>query len=368
MAIYKKYLFSMANNQKADTSMRRQDVSVLGGCLLGAAVGDAIGLPYEGLSPRRARRFAKLPLQHRFVLGRGMVSDDTDHTIFVVQALLRSSGDAVLFRRCLAWRLRCWLLCLPAGIGLATLRGIVRLWLGFKTSGVYSAGNGPAMRSAILGAAFPDDVALRHAHVEASTTLTHTDPKALAGALAVAEVAARIATGEWKTRPSVDDFIRALLAVSSDKAWQACVADMREFCDEAAPIAGAQARYSTGQGVTGYVLHSVPFALLVWFRCFGDYRATIETVTQAGGDVDTVAAIAGALAGAAVGVSGIPASWRDGVKDWPHSIAYLQDLAAALAGEQVQVNTQFSSMLLPRGVLFTMLVLAHGFRRLLPPY
>ncbi len=56
---------------------------ILTGCLWGCAVGDAIGLPYESLSVRRARRFARLPLKHCFVFGRGMVSDDTDHTVFV---------------------------------------------------------------------------------------------------------------------------------------------------------------------------------------------------------------------------------------------------------------------------------------------
>ena len=116
------------------------------GCLWGCAVGDAIGLPYEGLIARRARRLARLPLKHRFVFGRGMISDDTDHTVFVAQALIRSKGDPARFQTVLAWRLRLWLLCLPAGIGLATLRGIVRLWLGLRPSGVFSAGNGPATR------------------------------------------------------------------------------------------------------------------------------------------------------------------------------------------------------------------------------
>jgi len=49
-------------------------------------------------------------------------------------------------------------------------------------------------------------------------------------------------------------------------------------------------------------------------------------------------------------------------------MAYLHRLAAALSGEGVAVDTHYSIWLLPRGMLFTALVLAHGFRRLLPPY
>jgi hypothetical protein len=38
------------------------------GSLLGRALGDAIGLPYEGLSPRRAQRMLGPPDRHRFLL------------------------------------------------------------------------------------------------------------------------------------------------------------------------------------------------------------------------------------------------------------------------------------------------------------
>lgn len=41
------------------------------GAILGTAVGDAIGLPREGLSRRRAARFYGDELRHRFLFGRG---------------------------------------------------------------------------------------------------------------------------------------------------------------------------------------------------------------------------------------------------------------------------------------------------------
>jgi hypothetical protein len=184
------------------------------GCLLGCAVGDSIGLPYEGLSARRARRFVRLPLRHRFAFGRGMVSDDTDHSVFVAQALIRSGGEPEGFRRALSWRLRLWLLCLPAGIGWATLRSILRMWLGLRNSGVWSAGNGPAMRSGIIGAALHSDPERRRALVAVSTRLTHTDPRALAGALAIAEVTSRLASGAWVRQPPTAELAALLHEVS----------------------------------------------------------------------------------------------------------------------------------------------------------
>src|SRR5260221_9310427 len=87
------------------------------GAILGTAVGDALGLPYENLSRRRGLRLLGPPDRHRFFFGRGMVSDDTEHACMVAQALIAAGNDAAHFRWNFAWRLRLWLLTLPAGVG-----------------------------------------------------------------------------------------------------------------------------------------------------------------------------------------------------------------------------------------------------------
>lgn len=150
------------------------------GCLLGTAVGDAIGLPCEHLSPQRQGKLFPGLDGHRFLFGRGMTSDDTEHTALVAQSLIVSAGDPQAFARDLAWRMRFWLLGLPIVIGLATLRGLLKLWLGFspESSGVFSAGNGPAMRSALIGVCYGEDMERMRRLVRISTRLTHTDPKA----------------------------------------------------------------------------------------------------------------------------------------------------------------------------------------------
>src|SRR5436190_24086422 len=99
----------------------------LTGVLLGTAVGDALGLPAENLSSRRIRRWWKGEWRMRFVFGRGMISDDTEHTLMVAQALLSHPKDADKFQRCLGWKFRWWLVGLPAGVGLATARACLRL-------------------------------------------------------------------------------------------------------------------------------------------------------------------------------------------------------------------------------------------------
>ena len=86
----------------------------LAGLLIGTAVGDAIGLPRESMSARRALRlFGGSPLGHRFLLGHGMISDDTEHAFMTGQALLKSPDDSKRFASSLAWRLRWWFAALP---------------------------------------------------------------------------------------------------------------------------------------------------------------------------------------------------------------------------------------------------------------
>lgn len=340
--------------------------SAIEGCLIGCAVGDSICLPYEGIGPRRLSKLIKLPLKHRFIFGRGMVSDDTDHSVFVAQALARNPSDPDSFARTLAWRLRFWLLCLPAGIGLATLKSIVKLWFGFSPSrsGVFSAGNGAAMRSALLGVFHDEDADLRLRFIKASTAITHSDPKALYGARAVADLAAFITRNSSK--PTFAELENILQNAGEGDEWSEAVRRTLDAC-ELGKIEAAVTTDGLKRGVSGYILHTLPVAVAAWYIHDGDFRKTIEVIALLGGDTDTVAAIAGSLAGISCGRDGIPEDWVSGIMDKPHGVKSICKLSESLSAGRAD-DTGFSWMLLPRGVFFTVLVLGHGFRRLLPPY
>lgn len=333
--------------------------------LIGAAVGDSLGLPAEGLSASRIARRWPGPWRQRLVFGRGMISDDTEHTVFVAQCLAKSGGDPADFQRRLAWRLRFWLLCLPAGIGLATLRAIVKLWLGFPPShsGVFSAGNGPAMRSAVIGVFFENDPERLHAYVRASTRLTHTDPKAEIAALAVARTAAFASAG--KDPGTVEELWRN--TGHSDEQWQSLITAILSSRDQDHSVADFARSIGLHKGVSGYAYHSVPVALYAWYRHFGDFRTGLEAAINCGGDTDTVGAIAGSLLALN---SPIPQEWREQLTDYPISITYLTDLAHALEAAQKGVDgpmPPFRWFALPlRNLLFLAIVLFHGFRRFIP--
>ena len=339
------------------------------------AVGDAVGLPFEGISKGRQHRCGPDLTRHHFCFGRGMVSDDTEHACMTAQAVIASGGDPDRFACSLAWRMRLWLLGLPAGIGGATLRGMLRLWMGFspERSGVDSAGNGPSMRSPILGVLFAHDWGLCRELVRRSTIMTHTDPVALHCALAVA-VAAGLAVRE-PGLTATEVFPGALAAAIPD-AGPEFIEVMRRVVESAGRGESTEDfALSMGleRGVSGYSLHSVPVAVHAWLSHPMDYAAAVTAAIQCGGDTDTTAAIAGGIVGAAVGRGGIPPQWLDGLLEWPCGVAWMERLAERSVGvaesrepgKPVVFNVPGQFL---RNLFFLGVVLIHGFRRLLPPY
>ena len=337
------------------------------GSLLGTAVGDAMGLAFEGLGARRASRLFKGPLRHRLIAGKGMVSDDTEHACFTARALILARGDVDAFGRHLASSLRWWLAGLPAGIGLATLRSILKSCVGFppQRSGVFSAGNGPAMRSAIIGVALGAAPAQMVAFVRRSTLLTHSDPKAFHGALAVALAAHCAATA------CAGNFMASLEALMANESASG---EFLSLAQRAALSASrgeglavfAESIGSRG-GISGYMLHTVPCVLQVWFRHGNDFAAGVAEIIAAGGDTDTAGAIFGGIAGAGCGKEGIPPDWIGGIVEWPRSTAWIERLGEALANGG-DVPRYFVPGIPLRNAVFMLIVLAHGFRRLAPPY
>lgn len=343
------------------------------GMILGTAVGDAIGLPAEGFSRARTAKMFKGRWRHHFIFGHGMTSDDTEHTWFVVQSLLAHPVSAEKFARRLGWCMKWWFASLPAGIGLATARACIKLWLGFsaKTSGVYSAGNGPAMRAAPIGAFFCSSQKDLDTFISASTKITHTDPKALIGAKAIAVTAAWIVRDGLEQRPSAEVFCMLLNDIApEDPEWISIVENIKKSLEKNLTVDEFVDTLKLQDGVSGYIYHTVPVALFAWHRHFGNYEESLTKVLNCGGDTDTAGAILGALAGLTVGEKGIPEDWVGGIVEWPRSIRLLRESADRLAklkdgGSPKGSVRYFWPGILPRNIAFLAIVLGHAFRRLL---
>lgn len=261
------------------------EVERLSGFMLGTMIGDAIGLPFEGVRRRRvAALLRSKPLRHRLLFRYGFVSDDTEHMLMTVIAWQRSSGDVSVFARRLAWQLRLWMLSVPPATGLATAKACIKLLLGIPPhrSGVRSAGNGPAMRAGVLGLLCRSDDELRDFSL-AAARITHRDERAEHGALAVA-IAARASAESTDHAAMLEAFGVALDRLLPEGQMRAAIDDARASVERGESTEAYADALGCARGVTGFVMHTVPVVLHLWMCDPADYREGLERIIRLGGD------------------------------------------------------------------------------------
>lgn len=294
------------------------------GSLVGCAVGDALGAPVEGLSAGQIRdRYGKVTdfIDARF--GAGKITDDTQMTVVLTQALLEAgkfskSHVALKFGR--------WVELSDTGIkeargmGEACCEACRKVNAGASAgeSGVSSAGCGAAMRAAPIGLLYFNDMKrLMRAAVD-QALITHTDPRGVAGSVASALAVARGITddGDFDVSRFLGDISGAIEGLDPEMSRK--VAGLSDYLD--ASVEEGFAYTGTG-GMAG---ETVPAALFAFIHSPSDLEATVIAALNAGGDTDSIGAIAGSISGAFNGLEAVPARWRDGVEggEYIESLAY----------------------------------------------
>jgi ADP-ribosylglycohydrolase len=173
------------------------------------------------------------------------------------------------------------------------------------------AGNGAAMRAGPLGLLLQDRGAMCRAAREQSR-ITHLDSRCAAGAAAVARAVAIAA--EYTGRP--DEFLMDVggCARAEDGSVAEAIHGLAEWL-ALSPDAAARHVHSSGldpahmdrwRGISAFVTPSVLWSLYAFLRSPDDYWETVCTAVVVGGDTDTMAAIAGAISGARLGVGALP--------------------------------------------------------------
>ncbi|MEM1414440.1 MAG: ADP-ribosylglycohydrolase family protein [Myxococcota bacterium] len=326
----------------------------LAGALLGAALGDALGLPFEGMSRERLARAPAVVDRFRLVGRTGFVSDDTEQSALVVEAVLEAKGDDARCLRRLRRSLAFWMARLPFGIGGATLRACLRMILGRRRTGIASAGNGAAMRAGVLGVCLADDAGRRRRLGPSLAALTHTDERAIQAALFVAELAALCA------RSSVTG--RAALVMEAAKVLDH--PELREAITNASKLAEQPLAVAVRRcGNTGFVVHTVGLCTYCFMR-YGDTPLEgIEAAIRAGGDTDTHAAIVGGWLGALHGAGALPSPLLADLNDGPFGPTHLRRLAEAYTRGAAAPRWSALHALL-RNVALYPVVLGHGVVRI----
>jgi poly(ADP-ribose) glycohydrolase ARH3 len=289
------------------------------GALLGTFVGDALGMPFEGLPP------AAIPAAPEMVearLGRGTYTDDTEMMIALAESIIEhgSVDEEGLAKAFLAR-------CDPArGYGSGTLEVLASWRRGVPVGkaaerlfgGEGSQGNGAAMRIAPLAARFADSPERLRAEAERSARLTHAHPLAIDAAVVQAVAVAAALRG--------NAILPAARAAARTAAMERQLERTEQLLgDDLDPAAAAT---ELGNSPLGH--RSVPTAIFA-ATSRGDFEQVVVFAVRCGGDTDTIGAMAGALAGARSGVASIPGRWRDALEDGPRGRRYVEGLAGSIA-------------------------------------
>lgn len=286
------------------------------GCLVGLAVGDALGYPVEGLSLRQIReQYGPIGLGDfvsRHGHPPGSYSDDTQLTLAVARALLEAGekSDQELIKA-MAAQFVAWYKSpeMARGPGLSTMAACANLARGipWNQSGIREAkGCGAAMRVAPLGLYYYRDAERLQQVAEQSARLTHLHPTGVAAAVVNAHAISRVLE-----KAPVETLLDELLQLAGPLSGELETAlDKVRECADAGPETAFAAIGETGSGEE--VLAS---ALFCFLRSPEDYRATVLAGVNSSGDSDSIAAMAGALSGAYNGIDAIPERWARGVEN-----------------------------------------------------
>jgi ADP-ribosylglycohydrolase len=261
------------------------------GCILGGAIGDAMGGPFEGQ-----------PGPLRFQAHKDWaISDDSQLTLATCESIIevgQVSPEHIATRFVDWYRAR-----RITGMGSSTLKALRDLdaglhWALTGAKGEMTAGNGAAMRIAPLAFHLDPTLAPDRQIIRDVCRITHHNDEAYVGALVIVVAIRSLAFGHsspgnlfqtvLQDLPDsrVRDRIRALSALPSEPR-----------------VAGVGEEF----GCSGYVVDSVPLALYAARSIErNQFDDVLRSAIEAGGDTDTIASLTGQIVGAWLGVSRIP--------------------------------------------------------------
>lgn len=296
------------------------------GCLLGLAVGDALGTTLEFQLPGSFEPLADMIGGGPYNLPPGYWTDDTAMALCLAESLVECRGFAATdqLKRYLAWYRRGYLSSTGSCFGIGnTVRAALNKfeqtgepWCG--STAPSSAGNGSMMRLAPIAMYYANQPRLAVKKAADSSRTTHGAQEAVDACRYLAALLVGALGGQDKAALLVDHYSPA------PGIWDPPLAP------KIAAVAGGSYKEKNPPSIrgTGYVVESLEAALWAFYHST-DFAHGALLAVNLGNDADTTGAVYGQLAGAYYGAAGIPLKWREQLAMGEKIAALAENLFAA---------------------------------------
>lgn len=303
--------------------------SVVKGCVLGLALGDAFGAPYEGGMLERGL-WSVIGKEK----GKRRWTDDTQMTLDVVESLLQNGcvdqdDLARRFAKSYQWSR-------GYGPGAAKILKKIRRGQHWRSASVSvfadgSFGNGGAMRAPVLGLYFADeDEATIGQAAGGCAEVTHAHPFAKEGAALVA-----LATALASQRQATPEILNRLSRYATSAEFAARLNTASSWLEAPENVSPATMARQLGNGIAA-VDSCVTAVFLGLGHRHRPFSQMLDFAARAGGDVDTISAMAGAIWGAINGVEALPQASLAQLEDYGRLESLATQFAQAVRGRSRQ--------------------------------
>jgi ADP-ribosylglycohydrolase len=323
-------------------------LNAIRGCLIGGAAGDALGYPVEFMTLDEIYKhypgtgITAYNLDNE--LGKGIISDDTQMTLFTAKGILVAATRAKLrgiaaplesyiYRAYLDWlytqtgkyqtekRRPCWLteikeLCVPRAPGNACISALQSGRMGTIEDPINSSkGCGSVMHVA------PVALSGGYTGLEGARTaaITHGHPLGYMSAEALAYIINRIVHGDNDNLESIVNDCIDWLGECFPNDFNDFVLELQAYIELAIRLAQPLEKGSDTDNIArigeGWIAEeALCIALYCAMKYHDDFSAAITAAVNHSGDSDSTGAITGNIVGALIGYEGISAKWKQNLQ------------------------------------------------------
>jgi poly(ADP-ribose) glycohydrolase ARH3 len=303
------------------------------GAMLGVAVGDALGAPFEGMGVVNHAALERLEAEP----GPLRYTDDTHMTLGVAESLVERRGfDGEYMAMTFAknYRQEPWR---GYGTGPPQVFRLIEQGVPWDQAGRVlfggsgSFGNGAAMRVAPAALAYYLYPAQVVSIATQSATITHTHTLGIEGAILQACAIAYLVQWDLETPFTPTRLLHLLDGIAPSPVYHDKLRRMETLLPGAD---SGEVMKELGNGIAAY--EAVPAALYTFLRNPNSFSTAVLYAISLGGDTDTIASMAGALLGAYLGESAIPPVWHEEVE----SASRLRELADQLLELALEIGSK----------------------------